>query len=155
MRTVQLALVVMLLLTLSACSAFGKRGSGSPEDYGDGNIPIAREGSELGDVHFAFDSAALTEQGKAELKENATWLADNPGQQVVVEGHCDERGTAEYNLALGERRARSVYDFLRGLGVKSERMSTISYGEELPLDPGHGEEAWQKNRRAHFAMREN
>ncbi len=72
--------------------------------------------------------------------------------KIQIEGHCDERGTAEYNLALGERRANSAKKYLVSLGIPADRLSTISYGKEMPLDPGHNEEAWAKNRRAHFII---
>jgi peptidoglycan-associated lipoprotein len=119
---------------------------------GEGNIPIATPGEELKDAHFSFDSAALSAGAQATLRENAQWLNDNPDVKVVIEGHCDERGTAEYNMALGERRAKAVYDFVRSLGVARERMKTISYGEEMPLDPRSTEDAWAKNRRGHFSI---
>ena len=155
MRRVRLLLMVVLAVTLAACSKSGKTGTG---DAGDGmdsgsNIPLAKPGSELPDVNFAFDSSALSSAAQMTLKDSGRYLLDNPGKNVVVEGHCDERGTNEYNLALGERRARSAYDFLRSLGVKKEQLSTVSYGEELPLDPGHNESAWGKNRRAHFSVK--
>lgn len=104
-------------------------------------------------VPFAFDSAALSPLAQDVLRRKAAWLNDNPADIVVVEGHCDERGTAEYNLALGERRAESARAFLIDLGIASSRLSTISYGEERPLDPGSNEEAWAKNRRAQFKTR--
>ena len=83
------------------------------------------------------------------LKENAELLKKYPKVKIQIEGHCDERGTNEYNLALGERRANSTKNYLVSLGISPDRISTISYGEEKPLDPGHNEEAWAKNRRAH------
>lgn len=104
------------------------------------------------DVHFAFDSYTLSDEAKAVLEQKASWLSERSDIAVQIEGHCDERGTTAYNLALGERRANSVKQYLTTLGVKSPQLSTISYGEELPADPGHGEEAWAKNRRAHFAI---
>jgi peptidoglycan-associated lipoprotein len=99
-------------------------------------------------VHFAFDSYELSEEARRLLQDNAKWLRDNPGHVIRVEGHCDERGTIEYNLALGERRASAVRDYLAGLGVDPSRLRIVSYGEEVPADPGHDEEAWRKNRRA-------
>lgn len=156
MHRVRLTFVVLLTLSLFACSKSGKGGSGDSGDLdngGDGNIPIARAGSELPDVHFDYDSSALSTAAQATLRDNAKFLMDNPGRPVQVEGHCDERGTNEYNLALGEKRARAAFEFLRTLGVKKEQMSTISYGEEIPLDPGHTEGAWSKNRRDHFTLR--
>lgn len=154
MRGVHLISVAFASALLVSCSSSGKSGSGAEDGgMGEGNIPVASPGSELKDVQFAYDSSALESSAQASLKENGRWLNDNPARKVVVEGHCDERGTNEYNLALGERRARAAYDFLRSLGVSKDRMSTISYGEELPLDPGHDESAWGQNRRAHFSLK--
>ncbi len=106
---------------------------------------------ELTDIHFDFDNYSLRDDAREILKKNAEWLNNNKDVKVVVEGHCDERGTAEYNLALGERRAKAAAKFIMDMGINAKRIKTISYGEELPLDPGHNEEAWAKNRRAHFA----
>ncbi len=106
----------------------------------------------LGTVFFAFDSSALTDQAKAQLRQNADWLKANPNQPVMIQGHADERGTAEYNLALGQRRADSVFQYLQALGVSTDRLRTISYGEEYPADPAHTPEAWAKNRRVEFAF---
>lgn len=105
---------------------------------------------ELNTVFFGFDSFALSADGKAILDANAAWLKANGARRVQVEGHCDERGTVEYNLALGERRANVVKDYLVSHGVDAAQLSTISYGEERAMDPGHGESAWAKNRRAEF-----
>ncbi len=107
---------------------------------------------ELADIRFDFDDYSLRDDAREILKKNAEWLNKNKDVQVVVEGHCDERGTAEYNLALGERRAKAAAKFLMDMGITAKRIKTISYGEELPLDPGHNEEVWAKNRRAHFAV---
>lgn len=104
------------------------------------------------DVHFAFDSFFLDTEAERILEQKAAWLQDNAGVSVQVEGHCDERGTSAYNLALGERRANAVQQYLTVLGVDPGRLSTISYGEEQPLDPGHDEAAWSRNRRAHFVI---
>ena len=106
----------------------------------------------LEDVHFDYDSADLTPAMRATLEENAAWLSRYPSVSILVEGHCDERGTVEYNLALGEERARAVRDYLRDLGVGSGRMRIISYGKEFPLDPGRNEAAWRRNRRAHLEI---
>lgn len=133
---------------LSGCACHTKRVN--PED---GNIGTISDGSgPLKDVNFAFDSAELSESAKATLKANAEYLKANAGVKAQVEGHCDERGTNEYNMALGNRRATAAQKYLRGLGVEANRLSTVSYGEELPLDPGHDEAAWAKNRRAHFKV---
>jgi len=104
-------------------------------------------------IHFEFDSAQLTDPARALLREKADWLKANPSHSIVVEGHCDERGTTEYNLALGERRADAVKQYLKDLGIGSFRMTTVSYGEERPLDPGQNEAAYSKNRRAQFVLK--
>ena len=106
----------------------------------------------LKDIHFEFDKYNIR-RGDAEiLKENAALFKKNPKIKIQIEGHCDERGTVEYNLALGERRANNTKKYLTSLGVSADRISTISYGKERPLDPGHNEEAWAKNRRAHTVV---
>jgi peptidoglycan-associated lipoprotein len=106
----------------------------------------------LKDVHFDFDKYDIRPGDADVLKENATLLMKYPKVKIQVEGHCDERGTNEYNLALGERRANAAKTYLISLGIPSDRISIISYGEEKPLDPGHNEEAWAKNRRGHFII---
>ena len=103
-------------------------------------------------IYFDFDKSVLSYQAQELLKEKAMWMRANPDASVVIEGHCDERGTNAYNLALGERRAESAKTFLVNLGISATRMTTISYGEERPLDMGHNEEAWAKNRRATFVL---
>jgi len=103
-------------------------------------------------VHFDFDSSNLLSEAQEILRWKAEWLRENPDVHVTIEGHCDERGTSEYNLALGDRRANSAKSYLMDLGISGSRLATISYGEERPLDPGHNEEAWAKNRRDHFVI---
>ena len=110
------------------------------------------ESNLLKDIHFDFDRYDVRPQDATVLKENAALLAKSPTTRIQIEGHCDERGTIEYNLALGERRANSAKTYLISLGIPASRISTISYGKERPLDPGHNEEAWTKNRRAHFIV---
>jgi peptidoglycan-associated lipoprotein len=110
----------------------------------------AKELYELADIRFDFDKFNLKDEARVTLKKHAEWLNKNKDIMIVVEGHCDERGTAEYNLALGERRANAAAKFLVDMGIDAKRIKTLSYGEELPLDKGHNEEAWAKNRRAHF-----
>jgi peptidoglycan-associated lipoprotein len=102
------------------------------------------------DINFDFDKYNIRPDAQEILIWKADWMRRNPNVNVLIEGHCDERGTAEYNLALGERRAESAKAFLINLGVPGSRMSTVSYGEEKPLDPRSNEEAWAKNRRGHF-----
>jgi len=106
----------------------------------------------LKDVFFDTDSYELKPEGKTKLSENAAWLQKYPTVKILVEGHCDERNTREYNLALGERRANAVRDYLVFLGVSANRIGTISYGEERPFALGHDEAAWRLNRRAHFVI---
>lgn len=106
------------------------------------------------DVLFDFDRYNLRAEAREILKEKADWLTIYPDTKVLIEGHCDERGTNAYNLALGERRAAAVKRYLIQLGIEEQRLSTISYGEEMPFDPGHNEAAWKKNRRVHFVKEE-
>ncbi len=106
----------------------------------------------LKDIHFNFDKYDIRPEDAALLKENAALLKKFSNVKIQIEGHCDSRGTVEYNLALGERRANRTKDYLVSLGVSTARISTISYGKERPLDPGQNEEAWAKNRRAHTVI---
>jgi peptidoglycan-associated lipoprotein len=102
------------------------------------------------DVYFGFDRYDLTDEGRATLKANADWLKSNPAMRMQIEGHCDERGTADYNLALGAKRAQAAKDYLLTLGIGAERLSTISYGAEIPVCSEHTEDCWAQNRRARF-----
>jgi peptidoglycan-associated lipoprotein len=104
------------------------------------------------DIHFDFDKYNIQDSSRSELKAVAAWMRKNSSAKLSIEGHCDERGTNEYNLALGDRRAKAVKDYLMSLGVSSSRIETISYGEEKPLCTEHTEECWAKNRRAHFVV---
>jgi peptidoglycan-associated lipoprotein len=108
--------------------------------------------SPLKPVFFDYDSAELTSAAQAALNENAALLKRYPTWTITIEGHCDERGSAEYNLALGERRAVAARAYLLSLGVGSDRLRTVSYGKEFPFEPGSEEGAWSKNRRAHFVI---
>jgi peptidoglycan-associated lipoprotein len=103
-------------------------------------------------IYFEFDKALLQPEAQQVLDKKAEYMRMNPNITVTIEGHCDERGTDAYNLALGERRANAAKDYLINLGVEAGRLSTISYGEERPLDYGHNEEAWAKNRRDQFVV---
>ena len=104
------------------------------------------------DIHFEFDKSRLLPEAKEILRCKAEWFMAHPDVTGIIEGHCDERGTNEYNIALGNRRAESVKNFVVHLGIAPERLTSVSYGEERPLDPRHNEEAWGKNRRAHFVI---
>lgn len=103
-------------------------------------------------IYFDFDKSDLKPAARKILNKKAAWLLANPGYKVQIAGNCDERGTAEYNMALGERRAESAWKYLNALGVSGNRMTTISYGEERPADPAHNEKAWALNRRDEFKL---
>jgi peptidoglycan-associated lipoprotein len=111
-----------------------------------------KEASQFADIRFTFDRFDLRPDARKILDMHAKWLVAHPEFMVRIEGNCDERGTAEYNMALGQRRAASALKYLVDLGVGKNRVSTISYGKERPLDPGHNEKAWAKNRRDHFSV---
>ncbi|GBD43946.1 Outer membrane lipoprotein Omp16 [bacterium HR40] len=173
---IRLLFALPLLLALAACSSTSQdttgtatRGaggsaagsgqgalSGSPLGSGGstsnaGVVPGSQEDLEInvGDrVFFAFDSAVLDEAAQQTLDRQALWLQQHGNLTVTIEGHADERGTREYNLALGERRAAAVKNYLVAKGIPADRILTISYGEERPVDPGHNESAWALNRRA-------
>jgi peptidoglycan-associated lipoprotein len=129
-----------------------EREGASGSDFATSGDPTSESSSPLADVHFDYDSYALSEAAKGTLEKHAGWLQSHRDVKVTVEGHCDERGTVEYNLALGDKRARAAHDYLVSLGVAGDRLSAISLGKERPLDPGHDEAAWAKNRRAHFVV---
>ena len=109
--------------------------------------------SQFDDVRFDFDKSEVKEDGRKTCQVVADYLKKHPQAKMLIEGNCDERGTAEYNMALGERRATAVMTYLVSLGVPKAALSTVSFGKEKPLDPGHNEEAWAKNRRAHFVLK--
>lgn len=151
----KLGVAASALFLLAACETppdAGDGASGSGSSYGDGSLTNGSVG-ELSPgvtdrVFFAYDSSLLTGESQAALERQATWLRSNADKSVVVEGHCDERGTREYNLALGERRAASAKSYLVSLGIPSGRISTVSYGKERPAVLGSDESAWSQNRRA-------
>ncbi len=113
---------------------------------------LMEEAAAFQDIHFDFDKYDLTTEARVLLNELADWLIQHNDFEVTIEGHCDNRGTAVYNLALGERRAEAAKAYLVNLGVSKTSINTISYGEELPMDPRNCEEAWSKNRRDHFIV---
>jgi peptidoglycan-associated lipoprotein len=104
------------------------------------------------DILFEFNSYSVRPEYQGLINDIAAWLSQNQAAKLTIEGHCDERGTIEYNLALGEKRAEAVKNQLVKAGVNGDRIKTISFGKEMPVDPGHTEEAWAKNRRAHFKI---
>jgi peptidoglycan-associated lipoprotein len=161
------AFLTITAIALLACSSTssskkgdGLDGSGLSESdlnaqrdgrFGDGRIPLAEGEGPFRAVNFDYDSSSLDGAARQNVEYNAQIMEQNPQIKVQLEGHCDERGTAEYNLALGQRRAQSVMDALLSMGVSADRLSTISYGEEVPLDPGTNEAAFAKNRRVNFS----
>jgi len=130
------------------------REEGLSEQQAQERMESERSIFENDDVYFEFDSIRLTPEAQEILSLKAAWLRKHLGARVTIEGHCDDRGTNEYNLALGEGRAQSARAFLMDLGIKESRMNSISYGEERPIDRGQTEEAWARNRRAHFVIEE-
>ncbi len=113
---------------------------------------VAQERGFIRDAFFEYNESTLSGDAQAALTASATWLRQNAQYNLLLEGHCDERGTEQYNLALGDRRANTARDYLMTLGVESSRIRTVSYGEERPFDEGHDEPAWSKNRRAHLVL---
>jgi peptidoglycan-associated lipoprotein len=116
-------------------------------------LRIEKQAFEAENIYFDFDRSELKPEARAILTKKAAWLRSHPQFNVVIEGNCDERGTNEYNLALGERRATAAWKFLNNLGISGNRMTTVSYGEERPAFMGHNERAWAKNRRDEFKLK--
>ena len=131
--------------------AEGKEAPPGPKEMPE-PVESARAEKALKDIHFDFDRFDIRPGDAEILRKNAEWLKGNPKVFVTIEGHCDERGTVEYNLALGEKRAKAAENYLVSLGIKASRIKVISYGKSKPADPGHNEEAWAMNRRAHFVV---
>lgn len=126
--------------------------AGSTVDYNARSLDELNRESPLQPVFYIYDSADVAGEMQSTLQKNAEILKQYPSWVVTIEGHCDERGTAEYNLTLGERRAQAARAYLVSLGIPAERLKTVSYGKEFPFDPGTTEEAYAKNRRAHFVV---
>lgn len=150
-----LILLLVASLTIVGCGSTKKESSGEdsieakgmafdPSGSDGGNIPGLKS------INFDYDKATLSSDARRDLAANATWLNENAKVSIQIEGHCDSRGSSEYNLSLGERRANSVKSYLVSLGVDSQRLSVISYGEEKPLDASESEASWARNRRANF-----
>ncbi len=164
-------LVMMLLLTVALFAS----GCGGGQSADEGLAPVedappavpdpvveepddtgaldSQDVGDLNDVFFAFDKHNLSSESKGTLEANADQLSASGSAQIIIEGHCDERGTKSYNLALGEKRANAARDYLVALGVASSRITVVSYGKERPFDSGHDEAGWAKNRRAHFVVK--
>jgi peptidoglycan-associated lipoprotein len=165
-------LVLVVIGFLSGCGCFMQKMAGetpppaapqakvvAPETKKEIPVPKAAAKPEaaptiavgLADIHFDFDRYGIRPGDAEILKKDFEWFRKNPGKKAKVEGHCDERGTVEYNLVLGQKRADSTKTYLVNLGADGKLLETVSYGKEKPLDPGHNEAAWAKNRRAHFS----
>ncbi len=129
-----------------------EKGTGAETEAVQKKAVSAKEEIAFKDIQFEFDKFSLRPEARDTLKQLADWLTKNKKYGALIEGNCDERGTTEYNLALGERRAKAAMKYLVELGINGKRLKTISYGKERPLDPGHNEEAWAKNRRDHFIV---
>lgn len=147
----------------NAASGAGRRaaqsaGETKPATTGTSSLDALRSGRStagsgpLKDVFFAFDRAELSEEARAALKADSEWLKANSSARVQIEGHCDERGAEDYNMALGAKRAQAAMDYLTTLGIAASRMSTVSFGEEVPVCREHTEACWAKNRRARFVV---
>lgn len=141
--TAVLVLGLVLAVTQVACHRQSKPGTSG--EYGGSGGPLQR-------IHYDFDRSDIRPDAVPVLERNAAWIKDHAGKRVTVEGHCDDRGTNEYNMALGDRRSNAARDYLSNLGVDPSVLSSVSYGEERPLDPGSNESAWSLNRRAEFAV---
>jgi peptidoglycan-associated lipoprotein len=126
--------------------------SSSLEQFKHGTLGAGGSGGPLSDIHFDYDDYTVRPQDGEVLRSNAQWLASHGGSHVQVEGHTDERGSEEYNLALGAKRAQAAKDYLTTLGVSGDRVSTISYGKELPVCTEHTDDCWAQNRRDHFVV---
>ena len=138
--------------TQQPAASSGSTTSSSLDALKRGDSTATPASSPLQEVYFDFDSYDLRADARDVLKTNGQWLKANAVAQIQIEGHCDERGTGEYNLALGSKRAQSVKDYLVTLGTDADRLSTISYGSELPVCKDHSEDCWQKNRRVKFVI---
>jgi peptidoglycan-associated lipoprotein len=174
--SLNILLASSLVISASGCSWFGKGkrdgklgkgglGDGTDESslteselearrqerFNGNSIPTAEADGYFEDVHFDYDSANLSESARKVIESNARKMQANEGGKVQLEGHCDERGTTEYNTVLGERRAKVVKDYLSSLGIRASQLSTISYGENMPLNTGRNESAYAENRRVHFS----
>jgi peptidoglycan-associated lipoprotein len=131
----------------------GGAGGSSLSQFQKGQLGSGEQGP-LSDIHFDYNDYTVRQQDSEILHSNADWLQKNPNRHVQIEGHCDERGSEEYNIALGAKRAQAAKEYLQTLGIAGDRMSTISYGKELPLCTEHTEDCWAENRRDHFAATE-
>jgi len=134
-------------------NGLGANGSSSMNQFQKGTLGESGQGP-LSDIHFDYNDYSIREQDGAILKSNADWMTKNSAARVQIEGHCDDRGSEEYNIALGAKRAQAAKDYLETLGIGADRMSTISYGKELPLCTEETDDCWAQNRRDHFVVQQ-
>lgn len=158
-----IALFLVLPLLTAGCSGKNKKKQDRLAALRGEDIPLSSQIEDwqfveaddplvFNDVYFEYNSSIIQDEGQVQLQRIADWLKNRRNVALMVEGHCDERGSKEYNLALGEQRALSIRRYLTGLGVDADRIYTVSYGEEKPKEIGHDESAWSQNRRAHFLI---
>jgi peptidoglycan-associated lipoprotein len=156
-----------MLVGCKGCKKKGSTTSGTTDFPGGGTVPEGAGGTPVGErgtgaevrgqfqsVYFAYDSAAINPGERAKLQAVADWMNANRGKHILIEGHCDERGTTEYNRTLGERRALAAREALISMGCDASSITTVTLGEDRPMDPGHDEIAWSKNRRAEFVIQQ-
>lgn len=158
MKKLLLLCWVVAAVSVAGCSSKSSESALSTDtgqyDQSNAEAALLEEARQMvKDVFFEFDSSELDQTAVSQLKNNAIWLVEHTSISATIEGHCDERGTYEYNMALGEKRAEVTKSFLVKAGVEASRLETVSFGEERPFDPGHDEAAWAKNRRAHFVVK--
>ena len=166
----RVSLLVCLVVLVTGCA--GKKGAKGPADLDPSPVTVSavdsgaagkgdatawnenasKEDGSLSHVYFDFDRYELKPEARQSLAKNAEYLKKNPGMRILVEGHCDEFGTSEYNLSLGDLRAQATKQYLTTLGISADRIETISYGKEKPLCRGTGHDCWAQNRRAHFVI---
>lgn len=152
--------LLLLALTILACSSKDDKDGMSEADlaaqndsrFGDGNIPLSEQEGLFRNIYFDYDSSRVNDRGRQDIEYNVEVLKQHGNLNITLEGHCDVRGTKEYNMALGSRRAQAVADILLSYGIPRSRVTPISYGAEIPLDPGSDETAYAKNRRVHFGV---
>lgn len=152
--------LILITFTFIACSSKDDKDGMSEADlaaqndsrFGDGNIPLSEQEGLFRNIYFDYDSSRVNDRGRQDIEYNVEVLKQHGNLNITLEGHCDIRGTKEYNMALGSRRAQAVSDILLSYGIARSRITTISYGAEIPLDPGSDETAYAKNRRVHFGV---
>lgn len=158
-RDVVITIAIAALVVMQGCSHTKKEAATAPDTAAQQVVTpepeetdVMAEGKILNTIYFNFDKADLQPSSIEVLKKIGDWLSKNPDKKIRIEGHCDERGTDEYNIALGERRALAAKNYLATMGVPMGNITTLSFGEEKPADPGRNEDAWAKNRRAEFKI---